>query len=222
MVASGPSGAYEALQLYRSRATRLRTKNDQRGAIQVIVAGSKCLLTNGYENAGAELVLLLLDVLNDSNTGASSAATHHTESDSELRTLVGDLEKAFPPASRHRIELLKGCVKWTVKHGNRDYGDPAMHTILARALWENAEHTQAVYHFAAGEAPDTFCHLLESTFSGYVRCLSARVIVYSSYLTRDMNNFLYFMCLAELLKFSPVFHSLMNVIALQRGQCDEA
>jgi hypothetical protein len=32
MVASGPQGAYEALQLYRSKATRLRTKNDQRGA----------------------------------------------------------------------------------------------------------------------------------------------------------------------------------------------
>lgn len=41
-----------------------------------------------------------------------------------------------------------------------------MHIILARCLWENNEHTQAVYHFAAGEAPDTFVHLLDSTFSG--------------------------------------------------------
>ena len=31
MVLSGPQGAYEALQLYRSRATRLRTKNDTTG-----------------------------------------------------------------------------------------------------------------------------------------------------------------------------------------------
>jgi hypothetical protein len=30
-VQSGSAGAYEALQLYRSKATRLRAKNDQRG-----------------------------------------------------------------------------------------------------------------------------------------------------------------------------------------------
>jgi hypothetical protein len=31
MVQSGSAGAYEALQLYHSKATRLRAKNDQRG-----------------------------------------------------------------------------------------------------------------------------------------------------------------------------------------------
>jgi hypothetical protein len=114
------------------------------------------LLAAGYENAGAELALFLLDVLNE----------HQTEADGELRSLISDLEKSFPPASKYRIELLKGCVKWTIKHGNREYGDPAMHIILARCLWENNEHTAAVYHFAAGEAPDSFCHLLEASYTG--------------------------------------------------------
>ena len=59
-----------------------------------------------------------------------------------------------------------GCVKWTVKHGNREYGEPALHVILAKCMWENADYNTAVYHFAAGEAPDTFCYHLESTFGG--------------------------------------------------------
>lgn len=136
MVASGPAGAYEALQLYRSKATRLRTKNDPRGcqllqnynddlfnsvftgAIQVIVQGSKCLLSHGYENAGAELATLLLDTLNDSHSHGH--ANTIVESDAELRNLISDLEKSFAPTSKHRIELLKGCVKWTNKHGNRE------------------------------------------------------------------------------------------------------
>jgi hypothetical protein len=58
-------------------------------------------------------------------------------------------------------------VKWTNKHGNREYGDPGMHIILAKCLWENNEHTASVYHFAAGEAPEQFCQLLESSYGGY-------------------------------------------------------
>ena len=65
--------------------------------------GSKCLLAAGYENAGAELALILLDVLNE---------TAH-EFDYELKNIISDVEKTFPARSPHRIEFLKGN-KYTV------------------------------------------------------------------------------------------------------------
>lgn len=152
MVRSGPQGAYEALQLYRSRAIRLRSKNDLSSALNSISAGALCLFSAGYENAGAELAMLLLDFLNESGK----------EIDAELRQLIGNLEQAFPPTSPHRVEFLKGCVKWTVKHSNREFGDPAMHVTLAKCLWDINDKS-AVYHFAAGEAPEQFCQRLEDT-----------------------------------------------------------
>jgi hypothetical protein len=140
MVSSSPQGAYEALQLYRSRAIRLRSKNDVNKAIEVIVEGAKCLLKNSYENAGAELAMLLLDFLEESGK----------EIDFSLREIISDVEQAFPPTSHHRVEFLKACVKWSIKSSNRDLGDPFLHVSLGRCLWDNNDKT-AVYHFAAGE-----------------------------------------------------------------------
>lgn len=153
MVQSGPQGAYEALQLYRSRATRQFSKHDLNGAIHTLINGSRYLLSNNYENAGGELAMLLLDILNESGK----------EIDHDLRILLGTLEQAFPPRSPHRVEFLKGCVKWTVKHGHRDYGDPGIHVNLAKCLWDMNDKT-SVYHFAVGEAPEQFCQKLEEVY----------------------------------------------------------
>ena len=65
MVASGPSGAYEALQLYRSRAIRLRSKDDIIGAIKTTAVGATCLLKGTYETAGSELATLFLELVTE-------------------------------------------------------------------------------------------------------------------------------------------------------------
>lgn len=154
MVASGPQGAYEALQLFRSRAIRLRTKNDTIGAIGVLVQGSKCLLANSYENAGAELATLFLDILNESCR----------DLDGDLRRLISEVELSFsPPSSSHRVEFLKGCVKWSIKMGTRELGDPLLHLTLAKCLWENGDKS-SIYHFAAGEAPEQFSQKMDDTY----------------------------------------------------------
>jgi len=53
LVKQGPTQAYEALQLYRSRALRFKTKNDLKGAICAAAQGALSLLKNAYMNAGA-------------------------------------------------------------------------------------------------------------------------------------------------------------------------
>jgi len=109
------------------------------------------LLTNGYENAGAELAMLVLDILNELGK----------EIDSDLRQLIKDLEVCYPTNTSHRVEFLKAAVKWTVKYGHREYGDPQLHCILAKSLWTNGDRSSSIYHFAAGEAPELFCQKLE-------------------------------------------------------------
>lgn len=53
MVKSGNQDqAYEALQLYRSKAMRFKTKGDTASAIKLTADGSKCFLANNYETAG--------------------------------------------------------------------------------------------------------------------------------------------------------------------------
>lgn len=153
MVASGAQGAYEALQLYRSRAIRARTKNDLPGAMNIVVQGAKCLLSNSYENAGAELAALLLDIMNESAR----------DIDIELRRHINEVEQAFQPASPHRVEFLKGCVKWSIKYGSRELGDPLLHLQLGKCLWDNGDKS-AVYHFAAGEAPEQFSQKLDDMY----------------------------------------------------------
>ncbi len=143
MVLTGQSGAYEALQLYRSRAIRFKTKNDPTGAYTALAAGAKCLLINKYENAGAELADLFLEILTEYNITFTEA----------IKTLAMEIDESFlDKASPKRAEYLKGCVKYTVTCGTRELGDPAFQTKLAVCYWDK-EDKNACHHFAAGEAP---------------------------------------------------------------------
>ena len=64
LIQSGDAGAYEALQLYRSRALRQKAKSDVTNALQTAAEGSTLLLRNGYKSAGCELAMLMVDFLN--------------------------------------------------------------------------------------------------------------------------------------------------------------
>ena len=59
MVKSGDQEkAYEALQLYRSKAMRFKSKGDILGAIKLTADGSKLFLDNNYETAGTVTLTL--------------------------------------------------------------------------------------------------------------------------------------------------------------------
>jgi hypothetical protein len=154
MVATGAPGAYEALQLYRSKAIRFRSKNDFQGALDALSQGAKVLLQNGYLNAGTELATLMIEMLDEENKDLTP----------DLRNVINEVDNSFPENCAQRIEFLKGCVKWTVKCGARELGDPMIHVRLASVMWA-ANDKNAVYHFAAGEAPEQFVAKLEETHS---------------------------------------------------------
>jgi hypothetical protein len=154
MVQSGPQGAYEALQLYRSRSIRLKNKSDIDGAMKSCTAGTILLLENNYENAAKELADVLLELFTES---------HQTVND-ETRGMLFAIVEKFPTNSAQRVEFLKSCIKWSAEHGTKEGGDPALHSRLGECLWESRDKN-AANHFAQGESPRLYNDKIFATFS---------------------------------------------------------
>jgi hypothetical protein len=145
MVRSSATEAYEALQLWRSRAIRLKSKGDVDAAMKALSEGAQVELEHSYESAGAELAELFVGLLQETNRPLSD----------EVREVVYAIDARFPSASDKRVEYLKGCVKWTIQSGTRELGDPAIQTKLGECLLVTGDRN-AAYHFACGEAPGVY------------------------------------------------------------------
>ena len=65
LVQSGAAGAYEALQLYRSRALKLNAKDEFGAALSTCAGGATALLKFKYNSEGSELCNLLLDFVTE-------------------------------------------------------------------------------------------------------------------------------------------------------------
>lgn len=155
MIKSGDQAtAYEGLQLYRSRSNRAKQKKDIDGAIRIAAQGSKSLLASGYDTAGHELAMVVLDLLEENNK----------DLDPDIRSNIVEIDEAFEPSSASRLAFLKACVKWSVANGQRKIGDPLVHSRLALCMMGTQQTRLAMYHFAAGECPQL---LIDKLFSLY-------------------------------------------------------
>lgn len=166
LIARDADGAYEALQLFRSKALRFKTKNDPKAAITAASHGAKSLLKGKFLHAGSELTALLISILDESGA----------DLDSETRTIINDIDSAFegnegdhPAAAGLRIDFLKSCIKWSQTSGTRELGDPQLHVRLGNCLWGPEEGKrdikQSIYHFVAGEAPVAINEKICATFN---------------------------------------------------------
>lgn len=151
LVRSGETGAYEALQLYRSRSSRLRQRGDPRGAVEVAVRGCRALCPE-YEKAGAELALALVELLSEAELDCSP----------ENMASVGEVDAVLPPQSAARIEFLVAAIRWSARCGSRELGEPSLHGRLADCFWEAGDRAKAVYHFVLAEAPEQLWSRLQS------------------------------------------------------------
>ena len=143
LVSSGAEGAYEALQLYRSRAIRHKSKDNILEAINAAAHGAKQLISKGYVNAGAELSNLVVEFIAEGNLEINPA----------LRTVLFDIDAAFPSTHPLRVEFLKAAVKVSIATGQRELGDAILHLRLANCLWEQQDKN-AIYHFVLSEEPE--------------------------------------------------------------------
>ncbi len=131
------------MQLYRSRSNRAKQKKDIDGAIRIAAQGSKSLLGNGYDKAGHELAMVVLELLEENNR----------DLDPDIRSYIVEIDEAFECSSPSRLAFLKACVKWSVANGQRKLGDPLVHSRLALCMMDTDQTRLGMYHFAAGECP---------------------------------------------------------------------
>jgi hypothetical protein len=185
-VASGNDGAYEALQLYRSRAIRLKTKNEITASMSALAQGAKCLLKHTYENAGAELAMLLIDFLLEIGGDVTPSQVD----------MVLEVAQQYSSESTHKADFLKAAVKWSIKAGTSELGEVRLQVALGQALWTTDQRT-AIYHLAAGESPTELNKLIQKSYPGPEqrsskdRALTVGVLTFLSFENlRDANELL--------------------------------
>jgi hypothetical protein len=164
MVSEGAESAYEALQLYKSKVNRFRSKLNYHQSMELCASSAIIFLRNEYETAGNEMSKLFIEILEESNVDLSP----------EYRNLLNSIDSAFPFDSMSRGVFLKECLKYSVKTGSRLYGDTLLHARLAENLWSTNERPLSIKHFALGEAPESLWRhvswnfiLIPDNFSSY-------------------------------------------------------
>eukprot|EP01041_Mallomonas_annulata_P006783 gene6783-13738_t len=155
MVASGQQGAYEALQLYRSKVNRLVQKQQFEEARTICVQATLCLLKHGYGTAGAEIANVYVDLL--SNSGEKLNI--------DVRNTINEIDRHFQPKSQERCDFLKKCIKLSIATGDRELGDPVLNTELALLLWDTDNRSKSVLHFVIGESPEKLWMKINETYS---------------------------------------------------------
>jgi len=171
LLEQGESGAYEALQLYRSRSLRAKSKGDNLTALQTTVEGAIKLIKKEYFSAGWELCDQVLDFLNDMESDMTNPIIRDLvfNVDDALMQVVA--ENTENPADKEstwsgfkvRRDFLKGAVKWSQAFGKQALGDTALHLRLAAATWSR-DFRIATYHFVAGESPVQLAQKIDDTF----------------------------------------------------------
>ena len=163
----GEAGAYEALQLFRSRALRAKGKNDNLSALQTTVEGAIKLIRKGYISASWELCDQLLDFLNDLESDMADPSIRELvfAVDDCLVQMVEGIEEAPNDKGffRMRRDFLKGAIKWSQAFGKMALGDTALHVRLGAAMWA-VDYRGATYHYAAGEAPMALAQKIDDWF----------------------------------------------------------
>jgi hypothetical protein len=157
LVKRDDAGAYEALQLFRSRALRFKAKSDVLNALKTAAEGAILLLKNNYKTAGAELAMLMVDFLEDSGIDFNN----------DTHALIIDVDDSFEEFSpkEGRVDFLKACIKWTQSCGTREMGDAQLHVRHGEGLWACQQYKKAIYPFVAGEAPESLCSKISTTFT---------------------------------------------------------
>mmetsp|Transcript_6715 Transcript_6715/g.11020 ORF Transcript_6715/g.11020 Transcript_6715/m.11020 type:complete len:311 (+) Transcript_6715:51-983(+) len=158
MVALNETSAYEALQLHKSKISRLRVAGKYDEALTLTTQAATLQLQQKYENSGNELAILFVDIMTESKLALTP----------EIRNLVNEIANSFESVPSLGAPFLKDCISLTATLGPRQLGDAILHRQLAGKLWrlkaaEKDESGQdegdefrvtAVLHFAMGEAPE--------------------------------------------------------------------
>lgn len=125
---------YEAHQMYRTLYFRYLTQEKYAELLDMLYDGSSLLLNHNQLSSGADLAMLMLDVLEKSK--ARPAEQHLSRIINLFRLLC----------CSERQQYLIRAVKWSSSDDCK-LGHPDLHRQLAQVLWKEKEYALARYHF---------------------------------------------------------------------------
>ncbi|ESO87201.1 hypothetical protein LOTGIDRAFT_154705 [Lottia gigantea] len=129
---------YEAHQMYRTLYFRYNAQHKYTEAIDLLYTGASTLLKNNQHTSGADLAMLLIDVLNKSEASVTSQ---------NIDKII-DLFKIMDPECPERYNFLTAAVHWSKKvDGKFKRGHPELHKKFGIMFWEERNFVQARYHY---------------------------------------------------------------------------
>ncbi|GBP89617.1 Golgi to ER traffic protein 4 homolog [Eumeta japonica] len=126
---------YEAHQMYRTLYFRYLTQKRYQDVLNLLFKGSTLLLQRDQQESGADLAILLVDVLVKSGTKPCE------EWIEKLASLFELMSSSLP----ERESYLTNSVKWSLDSNKR--GHPLLHKRIAEVFWREKKYTLAHKHF---------------------------------------------------------------------------
>ncbi|XP_067006193.1 Golgi to ER traffic protein 4 homolog [Anabrus simplex] len=129
---------YEAHQMYRTLYFRYLGQKKYEELLDMLFDGAVLLLMHDQLTSGADLAILLVDVLVKSETPASD---EYFAKLSRLFAMIG-------PDIPERDTFLANALQWSIR-GSQEYksGHPRLHQNIAQIFWREKNYILARYHF---------------------------------------------------------------------------
>ncbi|XP_024937701.1 Golgi to ER traffic protein 4 homolog [Cephus cinctus] len=128
---------YEAHQMYRTLYFRYLTQKKYSDLLELLYNGSVLLLQHDQYASGADLGILFVDVLSQSETKPSS---------SYFEKITG-LFSLMSPTSPERETFLQNVLRWSLKDTDYKTGHPDLHQRIAQVFWKEKNYIMARQHF---------------------------------------------------------------------------
>ncbi|XP_068631747.1 Golgi to ER traffic protein 4 homolog [Battus philenor] len=126
---------YEAHQMYRTLYFRYLGQKKYEDLLNLLYKGSSLLLKHDQQGSGADLAILIVEVLTKSETKTSE------EWIEKVASLFGQMHSSIP----EREIFLTNAVKWSMDSNKK--GHPLLHKKIAEIYWKEKKYTSAYKHF---------------------------------------------------------------------------
>ncbi|CAG5059635.1 unnamed protein product [Parnassius apollo] len=139
---------YEAHQMYRTLYFRYLSQKKYEDLLNLLYKGSKLLLQRDQQGSGADLAILLIDVLTKSETKPCE----------EWIKKIAELFELMNSGIPERETYLTNAVKWSMDSSKK--GHPLLHKKIAEVYWKEKKYTAAHKHFLHSSDGSAYASML--------------------------------------------------------------
>ncbi|KAB0793411.1 hypothetical protein PPYR_13031 [Photinus pyralis] len=127
---------YEAHQMYRTIYFRYLAQKKYEELLDMLFKGALLFLERDQQISGADLAILLVEVL------VKSDSTNYTEWTPKLCKIFAKISTTYP----ERDTFIASAIRWSAK-GGKTQGHPFLHQGIAQVYWNEKNYINARHHY---------------------------------------------------------------------------